>query len=193
MEIQADNDLIRDALQLWMLQEMDQAESCLFITVTFRDYASIKRVNKVAATICTKVTPTGVVYVFAEQGERYGKVHAHALLLVNYEWTVEQTMALQNLLNVEFGRSQVENSRDRARQYLTKYATKECSNDQWGVWQIGDYTGEMIIGWGHRRERYEACYKAGEQTTDPLYLRDVPQTETIGKGSQEVPLPDTSR
>lgn len=192
MEIQADDDIIRDALMTWILQEINLAKAALFITVTFRDYASIRRVNKVAKAICDKVTPTGLVYVFAEQGERYGKVHAHALLLVNYDWDVSMTMALQSFLNVEFGRSEVENCREGARRYVTKYATKECANDQWGVWQIGDYTGELITGWGHRKERYEAASLAESQSSDPLYLRDVPDGK-IGTGSVSRAVADDSR
>ena len=93
------------------------------------------RVNSVARAINERVTPPAVLFGFAEQGVRYGKVHAHAILIRSNscdDFTVQDIMDLQSFLNAQFGRSEVVFSRQACVKYLTKYATKECYNDQWG-------------------------------------------------------------
>ena len=135
-DLQVDNVVVREAIQLWVHRQIAASKNNpLFITVTFRNYAPISRVNQVARFICDKFTPPGLLWCFAEQGARYGRVHCHAILVpgdAHDATSLSDMFSLQSFLNVQFGRSEVSNARQEALDYVTKYATKEAYNDQWG-------------------------------------------------------------
>ena len=150
-----DPEAIRQALYHWMhsLVSLDERE-CYFITVTFREYDSFRRINRVAEVLTRCLEPDGELFVFAEQGEIYGRIHAHCILTLSYRLSLEGVCELENRLNVRFGRSEVERSQEKCLSYCIKYATKEQFSEQWGVWKVGEWTGDVLFGFGRPKDHY---------------------------------------
>lgn len=142
-------ELVREAIVTWFLELQNQDHFFYVGTQTYSEYHNFKRVRKTCMRLdtCNGIPNGSICLVFTEMGIFGDRVHCHFCIATPISID-ERILEIKARLAVD-GHAKFEPilRGEAAITYVTKYMTKELTEDMWHAFAKGSYS--PIVTWGN--------------------------------------------